>query len=131
MCTNNLKQSILDKKNEITKIVKKESLNFLEMYSFEQSLDITIISHFYITINRCLRFHSKEVHVWVCTWHPDVFVKSKSILLYWGWSFNYIRTKSDNILPYNQDSRSHISSGADWDLWIFKKTMSHEKPSSV
>ena len=40
--------------------------------------------------------------VWVCTWHPDVFVESKSILLYWGWSFNYTWIKSDNILPYSQ-----------------------------
>ena len=83
--------------------VKKESLFFLEMNFCKQPLVITIIIRcFYSATNRFLRFHSKEVHVWVCTWHPDVFVKSKSILLYWGWSFNYTWIKSDNILPYSQ-----------------------------
>ena len=65
--------------------VKKES--FLEMNFCKQPLDITIIIRcFYSATNRFLRFHSKELYVGECTWHPDIFVKSKNILLHWDWS---------------------------------------------
>ena len=65
--------------------VKKES--FLEMNFCKQPLDITIIIRcFYSAANRFLRFHSKELYVGECTWHPDIFVKSKNILLRWDWS---------------------------------------------
>ena len=65
--------------------VKKES--FLEMNFCKQPLDITIIiRYFYSATNRFLRFHSKELYVGECTWHPDIFVKSKNILLRWDWS---------------------------------------------
>ena len=67
--------------------VKKESLFFLEMNFCKQPLVITIIIRcFYSATNRFLRFHSKELYVGECTWHPDIFVKSKNILLHWDWS---------------------------------------------
>jgi len=89
--------------------VKKES--FLEMNFCKQPLVITIIIRcFYSATNRFLRFHSKELYVGECTWHPDIFVKSKNILLHWDWSMT-IPGKIQIVLSYcthNQNSRSHI-----------------------